>query len=100
MLGCVDSAGSTISVRLLAVVLFVFVFVRYCLFRKSHLFVLMSIYTNYLEGEKGYCIGKGWSRKDTYWCEDQVITTTHILPQHNMSMEYNSPNTLAISPLP
>lgn len=44
MLGCGDSVGSNISGHLLVVV--VFLFVHYCLFRKSHLFVLMSIYTD------------------------------------------------------
>lgn len=46
MLGCVDSVGNSISEHLLVVVVFVFVFVHYCLFRKSHLVVLMSTYTD------------------------------------------------------
>ena len=50
VLGCVDSVGNSISEHLLVVVVFVFVFVHYCLFRKSHLFVLMSIYTKFFGG--------------------------------------------------
>lgn len=60
MLGCVDSADSTISEHLLVVVVFVFLFVHYCLFRKSHLFVLMSIYTKFFGGggKEGWMDGK------------------------------------------
>jgi hypothetical protein len=46
VLGCGDNAGNSISGHLLVVVVFVFVFVHYCLFRKPHLFVLMSTYTD------------------------------------------------------
>lgn len=46
MLGCVDNADSTISGHLLVVVVFVFVFVfvHYCLFRKSHLCILVNLH--------------------------------------------------------